>query len=234
MIFVQRIFPKPTPKSITAPFVPCPPVCALHGGRFRKTANTEPWCCGPIAGDAATQRCARYFHAVLPGLQVDRGELARVGRDVHAAVADRRRELDEAARVVRPELAERRRHRERDRARARRGQAEHRPRHAERQPLHRRRLRRDELHRGGAADVAVLVHAVDHVRGAQAGGENDQHGQDDQQAAPHRARVAAPRVSGGGRRSAAWVARPGRRTASSSRGRAAACRCRRRGRTGRA
>ena len=66
MIFVQRIFPKPTPKSITAPFVPWPPVCALHGGRFRKTAKTEPWCCGPIAGDAATQRCARYFHAVLP------------------------------------------------------------------------------------------------------------------------------------------------------------------------
>jgi hypothetical protein len=38
----------------------------LHGGRLRNTAYTVPRACGPIAGDAATQRCISRRHARLP------------------------------------------------------------------------------------------------------------------------------------------------------------------------
>ena len=66
ILCLQWIFPWPTANAITSPSMPWPPLCALHGGRLRNASYTVPCACGPIAGDAATQRCARYFHAYLP------------------------------------------------------------------------------------------------------------------------------------------------------------------------
>ena len=57
-------------------------------------------------GDAAVRA---VLPRVLPGLLADRGERARVRREEETAVADRRRELDEAAGLVAPDRPERRR-----------------------------------------------------------------------------------------------------------------------------
>src|SRR4051812_1754097 len=59
----QRIFPKPAENATTSPSSPRLPPAALHGGRFMNVWKTVPW---STAGDAATQRCERYFHAGRP------------------------------------------------------------------------------------------------------------------------------------------------------------------------
>src|SRR4051795_3406382 len=63
MVFCQRICPTPAENATT---FPSRTFFVLHGGLFRKAAYTVPCLYGPSAGDAATQRFVRYFHARLP------------------------------------------------------------------------------------------------------------------------------------------------------------------------
>ena len=121
----------------------------------------------------------------LPRLLADRGETPGVGREVQALVADRRRELDEAARVVFPDGPERRLQREVDRACSRRAESVGRPLHLRRNGR-RLLLRRDEreLGRRGAAHVLGLPNALDHERGEDAADEQGEHCKGDEEA-PH-------------------------------------------------
>ena len=178
----QWIFPWPTPNAITSPSTPCPPLCALHGGELRNASYTVPCACGPIAGDAATQRCAWYFHAYLPGLLADGGERPLVRREEQAVVADRRRELDQAPGLVAPHDAERRPERELHRARPIRREAVRRPGDRGRRGRL-RRLRRDVLGRRRAALVGALVQTVNDVRAEGSAHEDGQKGDCDQRAA---------------------------------------------------
>src|SRR5205823_14663108 len=98
---------------------------------------------------------------------------------------DRARELDEAAGVIAPDAAEGRLQVELHRAVARRVEAVLGPRDMERRGRRlRRRRRQRELLRRGAADVPLLMEAVDDDRSDRAGEEHGDRGEDDDQA-PH-------------------------------------------------
>src|SRR5207253_10185961 len=58
----QRIRPDSASKAISLPSTPC---AALHGGLLRSETKTR-W--SPTAGEAAEQRCERYFQTALPRL----------------------------------------------------------------------------------------------------------------------------------------------------------------------
>jgi hypothetical protein len=60
MVRCQRIRPVSASKAITFPSTPWE---ALHGGLFRSETKTR-WL--PTAGEAAEQRCERYFQTTLP------------------------------------------------------------------------------------------------------------------------------------------------------------------------
>ena len=121
----------------------------------------------------------------LAGLRVQRSDDAGVGREVEAPVRDCGRELDEAACVVPPDLAERRFQCELHRAVTCGVESVLRPRHVQRRRRGpRRRRRQRELLGGRAADVPRPVQAVDDDRRDRAGQQHGDRSEDDERA-PH-------------------------------------------------
>ncbi len=166
-------------------------------------------------GDAAVRA---VLPRVLPGARADRGERSLVRREEEPVVADGRRELDQAAGLVAPYDAERRAERDLHRARPVGREAVRRPRDSGR-----RRLRHgfggDVLGRGRATLVRALVQPVDDDGGHCAGQEDGQHGENDEQAAHVRRRLARGlerpeverrRLTGGVRRLERRLPAPGR------------------------
>src|SRR5579862_746968 len=136
----------------------------------------------------------RISPRTLPGLRADGVHDPVVVREEEASVRDRGRELDQAASAERPDLLERRRERDAVReAQALRVIPVCRPRNAGLLRHGLRDLRRHELLRRRAADVAALVAHVQVVRDACPDrAQHDRH-RDREQPPPHRAVTAYSR-----------------------------------------